>query len=148
MKDTNGVQNLAILSMQGVGAQCVEKENRKGRSYAKSRAYFPAAHFPNEAKRSAIGRKRPLDSAKFHDLNDRFREKRTLQGCFRHAQNNAKYLSVQMTALPPEADIRLVLVKRSANDPKQWYGLLLPLTASRCQTGKRYHQQIGKEESP
>ena len=51
----------------------------------------------------------PSKSANFHDLNVRFGEKRTLHCCFRNAQNNAKYLSVRMTALHPKADIQLIL---------------------------------------
>jgi hypothetical protein len=53
------------------------------------------------------------------DLNDRFREKRTLHCCFRNAQNNAKYLSVRMTAFPSKAAIELELVGRAAYDPKR-----------------------------
>ena len=52
----------------------------------------------------------------FNSLNDRFREKRTLHCCFRNAQINAKYLSVQMTALPSKADIELESVGRAAYD--------------------------------
>ena len=55
------------------------------------------------------------------DLNVRFREKRTLHCRFRDAQNNAEYLSVQMTALPPQADVRLEWLKRAAYDPKRTF---------------------------
>ena len=51
----------------------------------------------------------PSKSANFHDLNGRFREKRTLHCCFGNAQDNAKYLSVRTAALHPEADIELIL---------------------------------------
>ncbi len=61
----------------------------------------------------------PSISANFYDLNVRFGEKPTLHCYFRNAQNNAKYLSVRMSAFPCKADIKLNLGKRSANDPKR-----------------------------
>ncbi len=58
----------------------------------------------------------PSISANFHDLNVRFGEKRTLHCCFCNAQNNAKYLSVRTSGLPPEPAVGLLLVLRAAND--------------------------------
>jgi len=63
----------------------------------------------------------PSISANFDDLNVRFGKKRTLHCCVRNAQNNAKYLSVRMTAFPSKADIKLNLLLRAAYDPKETF---------------------------
>jgi len=61
----------------------------------------------------------PSFCSEFADLNVRFGEKRTSRCYFHNAENSGRYLSTRTAALPPEAAIELVLVKRSANDPKQ-----------------------------
>ena len=57
----------------------------------------------------------------------RFGEKQTLHCCFRNAQNNAKYLSVRMTAFRSKADIKLDLGERAANDPKRTSSAILSM---------------------
>ncbi len=65
---------------------------------------------------SASGRKRPLKTAGFCWLERPLSGKADIQGT---AQNFHKIDQLGTSAFRPEADIRLVLSKRSANDPKR-----------------------------
>ena len=62
-------------------------------------------------ERPLLAESGPSKSTKSHRPNVRYWVKRTLHCYFRKAQNNSKYLSVQMTAFPSKADIELISVK-------------------------------------
>ena len=56
------------------------------------------------------------------DLNDRFREKRTLRYRFRSSPWNSRFLPALTSAFRSKADIKLNLAIRSANGPKRTSG--------------------------
>ena len=66
----------------------------------------------------AIGRRRALNSRKFLRSERPLSGKADIQGT---AQNFHKNDQLGTSAFRPEADIRLDLLKRSANDPKRTY---------------------------
>ncbi len=69
------------------------------------------------SERPLLAESSPSNSTDFHDLSVRFGEKQTLGG-------RISISVLRMTALPPKADIELVLILRAANDPKRTF---LPL---------------------